>query len=101
MSKEVTPTYLGSRSPDQYRRVARTTRSASVFALSLAVGMAAWQLISLQYSVYFFPSPAATWIAFRELADDGTLAASTMDSARRILIGWTLGLLVGVPIGLV
>src|SRR5262249_30062108 len=103
MSTEVTQKYLASGTAAQDRKwwMVRHVKSAGVFLLSLAIGLIAWQLISLQYDVYFFPSPADAWSAFRELAEDGTLASSTIDSARRILIGWGLGMIVGVPIGLV
>ena len=103
MSTEVTQKYLasGSAAQDQKWWMVRHLKSAGVFLLSLAIGLIAWQLISLQYDVYFFPSPADAWSAFRELAEDGTLASSTIDSARRILIGWGLGMIVGVPVGLV
>ena len=103
MSTEVNQKYLASGTAAQDRRswMVRHVKSAGVFLLSLAIGLIAWQLISLQYNVYFFPSPADAWSAFRELAEDGTLASSTIDSARRILIGWGLGMIVGVPVGLV
>lgn len=103
MSTEADRTYPAGRLPARHERwwTFRAVRSTAAFMLSLAIGLIAWQLISAQYSVYYFPSPAATWAAFRELAQDGSLVTSTIDSARRILIGWGLGLLVGVPVGLV
>ena len=94
MATDVDQTYLAAgSSAAQDRRwwMGRQVRSAGIFVLSLAIGLAVWQLISLQYDIYFFPSPADAWTAFRELAADGTLASSTIDSARRILIGWVWG----------
>lgn len=79
----------------------RWLKSTGFFTLSLVLGLAGWQLISMRYTVYFFPSPEETWIAFRELVADGSFAVSAIASGRRILIGWSLGVVVGVPIGLV
>ncbi|MCZ7589148.1 MAG: ABC transporter permease [Gaiella sp.] len=70
------------------------------YAVSVVLGVALWWLVSLRYSDYFLPSPLTTFEAGRELASDGTLGASIVASAQRILIGWALGVLVGVPVGL-
>lgn len=75
-------------------------RAAGVHAISLAAGLLVWQLVSLRFSSFYFPSPGETWTAGRELWQDGTLVESIVASARRILIGWGLGLVVGVPVGL-
>jgi taurine transport system permease protein len=71
-----------------------------VYTTSVVGGLAIWHLISLTQDAFFLPSPAETWTAFRELWSDGTWRASVVASARRIAIGWSLGLAVGVPIGL-
>lgn len=85
------------------RGLARKSLASSfaTFLLSVVLGLLAWQLISLPYTAYFFPSPLQTWESFRELAADGVLSESIMASGSRIIIGWSLGLIVGVPIGLV
>lgn len=83
-----------------WRRMRVPWRAIGMFVLSLAFGLLAWQLLSMRYSVDFLPSPAETWTATRELAKDGTLLTSTVASARRILIGWGLGLVIGIPVGL-
>lgn len=103
MTMEVNRTYPVSGPKAWYQRwwAVQPVRSTVIFALSLAIGLVVWQLISIKYGVYFFPSPSETWVAFKELAEDGSLATSTIDSARRILVGWGLGLVVGIPIGLV
>lgn len=75
-------------------------RTVVTYILSLAGGLTAWHLLSLTQDPFFLPSPGATWTAFRELWADGTWRASVVASARRIAIGWGLGLAVGVPIGL-
>ncbi|TAL78880.1 MAG: ABC transporter permease [Burkholderiaceae bacterium] len=84
------------------RRKAQKSAASSfaIFVLSVVLGLIAWQLISLPYSAYFFPSPLETWESFRELTADGVLYESITASASRIIIGWSLGLIVGVPIGL-
>lgn len=70
------------------------------YALSLAAGVLLWEIVSRRYSTVFLPSPMETLSAARELAADGTLAASIVASAQRIGIGWSLGVVVGVPVGL-
>lgn len=83
------------------RRQLRKISSFGTFVASVVLGIVAWQLISLPYNAYFFPSPLETWSSFIELTEDGVLLDSISASAMRIIIGWTLGLAVGVPIGLV
>jgi ABC-type nitrate/sulfonate/bicarbonate transport system permease component len=70
------------------------------YALSLGAGVLIWELVSRRYTTVFLPSPVETYHAARELAADGTLASSITASARRIAIGWSLGVVVGVPVGL-
>jgi NitT/TauT family transport system permease protein len=74
--------------------------SIGLFVVSIAAGLLAWQLLSTQYTATFLPSPSETWDGARELAEDGTLFDSVVASSRRILIGWGLGLAVGIPVGL-
>ena len=80
-----------------WRRV--PARTALVYALSVAGGIGLWHLASLRYTPLFLPSPGETWTASGELWRDGTLVDSVVASGRRILIGWSLGLVVGIPIG--
>ncbi|MFT7394378.1 MAG: taurine transport system permease protein [Candidatus Azotimanducaceae bacterium] len=80
---------------------ARLARRAATVALSLAIGIALWGLLSLRYPTQLLPSPAETFDAFTDLWSDGTIVESVMKSSQRILSGWALGLLVGVPLGLV
>jgi taurine transport system permease protein len=81
-----------------WRRV--SPGSIGLFVVSIGAGLVAWQLLSAQYTATFLPSPAETWDGARELAEDGTLFDSVVASSRRILIGWGLGLAVGIPVGL-
>ena len=80
---------------------ARVARRAATVALSLAIGIALWGLLSLRYPTQLLPSPAETFDAFTDLWSDGTIVESVMKSSQRILSGWALGLSVGVPLGLV
>jgi NitT/TauT family transport system permease protein len=68
--------------------------------VSIAAGLAAWQLASLRVPPLFLPSPLETWEGFLELLDDGTLGTSILASSARILVGWGLGVAVGVPLGI-
>jgi len=94
-------------------RVSSRTKSAGQFLLdrrravpilctlvSIAAGLAVWQLASLRVPPLFLPSPLDTWEGFLELLDDGTLATSILASSGRILVGWGLGVAVGVPLGI-
>ena len=68
--------------------------------VSIVAGLAAWQLASLRVPPLFLPSPLDTWQGFLELLDDGTLGTSILASSARILVGWGLGVAVGVPLGI-
>jgi taurine transport system permease protein len=96
---------LGGAAPAAGRRTRGWRRridpgSIGLFVISIAAGLLVWQLLSQRYSATFLPSPAETWEGTRELAEDGTLLDSVIASSRRILIGWGLGLIVGIPVGL-
>lgn len=68
--------------------------------LSVVLGVAIWGLISQNMNPLFLPSPLATWRSLGELLDDGTLWQAIFFSSQRILAGWVLGLVVGIPLGL-
>jgi len=76
-------------------------RAALVSVASVLLGLAVWQLLAARFGPALLASPMQTLTAAVELAKDGTLFDSVLASARRIVIGWGLGLLVGVPVGLV
>ena len=98
------PSQIGGVTPSPDRRGRLRDKlslsSLGLFALSILLGLTAWQVLSMQYSPTFLPSPAETWEGARDLAEDGTLFDSIVASGRRILIGWGLGLAVGIPVGL-
>ncbi|RFC74547.1 ABC transporter permease [Streptomyces sp. AcE210] len=79
---------------------ARGLRIIGLYTLSVLVGLGVWQLLAMKYGSSLLASPKATASAADELARDGTLAKSVIASSRRILIGWGLGIVVGVPVGL-
>jgi NitT/TauT family transport system permease protein len=73
---------------------------AGLWFLSLLLGIAIWQLGSLIYGPLLVASPKETLSAAGELAGNGTLFQAALVSLRRIGIGWGLGLLVGIPLGI-
>lgn len=87
--------------PRRSRQPGGAVRTAAVSTVSVLVGLLVWQLLATRLGPALMASPLDTVSAAVELAGDGTLFDSVIASARRILIGWALGLLVGVPVGLV
>ncbi|MFI0448832.1 ABC transporter permease [Actinomadura sp. 6N118] len=75
-------------------------RTAGTYLASILLGLGVWQLLAIRYGPGLVASPRDTVMAAKDLAADGTLANSVIASGRRILIGWGLGLVVGVPVGL-
>ena len=73
---------------------------AAVGVLSMLAGLLAWQWGSSRTSPLFLPSPAETWSAAMEMIADGDLQQSILASAARIAAGWALGVLAGVPLGI-
>jgi NitT/TauT family transport system permease protein len=88
--------------PKRSRRLTGESRAtkAAYFAGSLAFGLVLWQLLALAMGPSLVSSPLTTWEAAVELTKDGTLLESCLVSLRRILIGWSLGILVGAPLGI-
>ncbi|MEV0001734.1 ABC transporter permease [Micromonospora sp. NPDC050980] len=77
----------------------RLTR-AGLSLLSVVLGVVVWDLVSRNYTAFFLPSPLLTWRGAVDLVQDGTLWSSVSASSTRILTGWALGVVIGVPIGL-
>jgi NitT/TauT family transport system permease protein len=75
-------------------------RTVGMYLISIVIGVGVWQLLAMRYGSALVASPTETAVAAKELAADGTLLNSVIASGRRILIGWGLGLVVGVPVGL-
>ena len=71
-----------------------------VTGASLLAGVAAWAAASRLLDSPLFPSPAQIVAAAQELLRSGVLAADVAASLQRIAIGFALGCLVGIPLGL-
>ncbi|GLC89591.1 ABC transporter permease [Lysinibacillus piscis] len=68
--------------------------------LGWVVILVVWQIASLFSEEMFLPSPYATFKGMIEIASDGTLFVYMGYSFARVLAGWSLGLLIAVPVGL-
>jgi ABC-type nitrate/sulfonate/bicarbonate transport system permease component len=68
---------------------------------SVGAGLLVWEVLSLRFPPLFLPSPLLTFQAVGELWEDGTLVQSIGASLARIMAGWSLGLIVGIPVGIV
>jgi NitT/TauT family transport system permease protein len=68
---------------------------------SVALGIVIWEVLSWQFRPLFLPSPRLTLQGAIELWEDGTLIQSIGASLARIMAGWSLGLVVGIPVGVV
>jgi NitT/TauT family transport system permease protein len=68
--------------------------------LGWVAGIVVWQILSLFSTPEFFPGPWQTLLGGIELVKEGTLQHYAVISYGRILAGWTLGSLIGIPFGL-
>lgn len=84
----------------QFARGAAAYSAPLITALSVAGGVAAWAVASRVLDSSLFPSPVRIFDSMVELTRNGTLAADVAVSVRRIAIGFALGCLVGIPLGL-
>ncbi|KQU56755.1 nitrate ABC transporter permease [Rhodococcus sp. Leaf278] len=75
-------------------------RTAALFVVSAAIGLALWSFLAWWYGPTTMASPAAVVSAAKELSDTGVLWTSIQASGQRILIGWVLGVIVGAPVGI-
>ena len=77
-------------------------RRALVFAGSLAAGFLIWTLLAWwSGKPAFMPSPAKTLEGAIELIKNGELYKGIVASFSRILVGYVIGSVVGIPIGLI
>jgi ABC-type nitrate/sulfonate/bicarbonate transport system permease component len=67
---------------------------------SVGLGLLVWEMLSWRFTPLFLPSPRLTLQAVGELWDDGTLIQSIGASLARIMAGWSLGLIIGIPVGI-
>jgi NitT/TauT family transport system permease protein len=96
---------VATRRPSRHARGSSTRRTSAASALlvtglSVAVGIATWALASRALDSPLFPTPRAIVEAALEMLRNGTLLADIGISLRRIAIGFALGCLVGIPLGL-
>ena len=59
-----------------------------------------WQLISMRSSPDLLPSPFKTWEGFLDILKRGVLWDDIRVSMGRVLAGWSRGLAVAIPLGL-
>ena len=73
--------------------------AASLFFMFLVV---AWYMVveAHIWSPLLLPSPLSIFKYLRFAAEDGTLLEATLVTVRRLLIGYGLGILAGLPLGL-
>lgn len=86
--------------PKSRRAASGSWQNAATFVLSIVLGIGIWQVAAMFSGPTILASPAETFTAAIELARDGRLWDSTYISLQRILIGWGIGVAVGVPIGI-
>ncbi|MEV0109466.1 ABC transporter permease [Nocardia sp. NPDC050799] len=75
-------------------------RTGALWIASALIGLAVWSFLAWWYGPTTIASPAEVWKAAGELADSGVLWTSVVASGQRILLGWSLGVVVGAPIGI-
>lgn len=68
--------------------------------ISWIIVITVWGLGSLAYDEYFLPSPKETIDGLVVLIGNGTLWADIVASCGRIIKGWLLAIVTGVPLGL-
>lgn len=89
-----------------YRLNRDTLRALLIGALSLFVFLVVWHLLT-KYRVVFFvrftnvPAPLDVYASFTKAIHDPKFLMHLLLSCRRILIGFSLAAVVGVPLGLV
>ncbi|AFC31162.1 binding-protein-dependent transport systems inner membrane component [Paenibacillus mucilaginosus 3016] len=69
--------------------------------LTWIIGLIVWQLLSLASSPDFLPGPYQTLLGAIELSKDGSLWQYMGASLFRVAVGWSLGSLIAIPVGLI
>ena len=97
---------LGELAARWYRLNKERLRAVAIGATSLLVFLIVWHLLT-KYRVVFFvrftnvPSPPEVYASFTKAIHDPKFLMHLLLSCRRILIGFSLAAVVGVPLGLV
>src|SRR5699024_7182931 len=81
-------------------RARRTNVWSLVSVVSVAAGIALWWLLSVLNPVTL-PSPVEVAVKYGELIADGTLADDIGASLGRVLLGFAIGAVIAIPIGVV
>jgi NitT/TauT family transport system permease protein len=80
--------------------LARNSTTALGYVASFATILALWQYLSSQAIIpLLFPSPASTLRVGMQLMEEGRLTADVAISLRRIAIGFAIGSILGVSLG--
>ncbi len=79
---------------------AKVHRHLFAYAVSLAGGLAVWQLLAMQFSALIFPPPTRVLARLFDLIGSGTLPAALWGSLGVLLLGYGLAVLVGFPLGI-
>lgn len=77
-----------------------TSRALVVQVVFVILAVGAWELIALRTSPLVLPSPSEIVGTTLEISRTGELWESVRISYARVLVGWALGFLLGVPLGL-
>ncbi|ANJ28376.1 ABC transporter permease [Agromyces aureus] len=80
-----------------------TGGKAAVIAVEVFVVLLVWQLVVGYWGLInpvFFPPPLAIAQGFAEIVANGTLAANAVVSLQAWLTGFTIAVIVGIPVGL-
>lgn len=85
---------------EQPARHSGTGRPFVITTASVLVGVIAWAVASKIYDTPLFPSPVQILEALWEMMRNGSLFTDIGVSARRIAIGFLLGCVIGIPLGL-
>ncbi|MFC9768297.1 ABC transporter permease [Rhodococcus jostii] len=75
-------------------------RTGLLWVASGVIGLGIWSFLAWWYGPTTIASPIEVWTAAVELAESGVLWTSIWASAQRILVGWSLGVVIGAPIGI-
>ncbi|MET7543789.1 hypothetical protein [Streptomyces sp. NPDC005349] len=68
-------------------------------ALAVAAGIAVWGVVAALGLVENLPAPTAVAKKAGTMISDGTLAADTFASLRRVFLGYALGVAAAIPVG--
>jgi len=73
----------------------------ALYSVLAVIGfIAIWQLASASANPKLFPPPSQVLTSFWDLARSGTLGTAVGASLRRVLLGWLLGSVIAIPLGI-